>query len=307
MEIEKFDKNELVIVTHSGGFHTDDIFAVATLLLVFEDKYKIRVLRTRDKDQIEKADFVVDVGMVYDKDRNRFDHHQGSAGARENGMPYASFGLVWEKYGGYLSGSENVALSIDSTLVSSIDARDNGIDIVKPINKWNINDFSFVNIVWIFRSTWKEDSYVMDNNFMYLVDLAKNIIKRNIIFIKDNLEGDSLMKEIYTKSTDKRLLILDKEYKFEEFVSINKDILLVIFYRVSDDTWSIESGRDDFLSFKQRLLFPEKWAGKRDGELEKETDIKGSIFCHKGRFLFVTKTKEQAIQIAKKVIPDLNI
>ena len=66
-----FWKKKKTIVVHSGNFHPDDIFAVAVLRIVLEDKYKIKIIRTRDEEIINKADYVVDVGMVYDKEKNR--------------------------------------------------------------------------------------------------------------------------------------------------------------------------------------------------------------------------------------------
>ncbi len=58
------------------------------------------MIRTRDLEVINKADIVIDVGGEYNADTGRFDHHQrGGAGERENGIPYSSFGLIWQKYG----------------------------------------------------------------------------------------------------------------------------------------------------------------------------------------------------------------
>ena len=85
------------IVTHNSTFHADDVFAVATLLIIEPDA---EVIRTRDENIISSADYVVDVGQIYDKDKKRFDHHQlGGAGKRDDGIEYASFGLVWKEYG----------------------------------------------------------------------------------------------------------------------------------------------------------------------------------------------------------------
>jgi uncharacterized UPF0160 family protein len=60
------------LVTHSGSFHQDELFAIATLMLVFDD---ISVKRSREEKDIAEADFVVDVGGVFDPIKNRFDHH----------------------------------------------------------------------------------------------------------------------------------------------------------------------------------------------------------------------------------------
>jgi uncharacterized UPF0160 family protein len=51
-----------------------------------------------------------------------------------------------------------------------------------------------------------------------------------------------------------------------------------------------------------RLPLPEEWAGLHEKELEKASQIKGAIFCHKGRFISIWKTKEAAMQALKYVL-----
>ena len=116
------------IVTHNAKFHTDDVFSVAALLILYPEA---EVVRTREEDLIKLADIVVDVGQVYDAKSNRFDHHQvGGAGQRANGIQYASFGLVWQKFGEEVSGSPEVAEKIDRTMAQLVDAADNGQDVI---------------------------------------------------------------------------------------------------------------------------------------------------------------------------------
>jgi uncharacterized UPF0160 family protein len=47
---------------------------------------------------------------------------------------------------------------------------------------------------------------------------------------------------------------------------------------------------------KVRKLLPKHWAGLLDAELAKITRIEGAIFCHKGRFISIWKTKEDALK-----------
>ena len=83
-----WSKNKKTVAVHDGNFHPDDVFAVATLSILLDGK--IGVIRTRDEGEINKADYVLDVGHIYDPAKNRFDHHQeGGAGFR-NG----SFGVL---------------------------------------------------------------------------------------------------------------------------------------------------------------------------------------------------------------------
>jgi hypothetical protein len=65
----------LVIGTHDGSFHCDEALAIGMLKILpkFADA---NVVRTRKPDILAKCDVVVDVGAVYDPDRNLFDHHQ---------------------------------------------------------------------------------------------------------------------------------------------------------------------------------------------------------------------------------------
>src|SRR3989344_7727778 len=131
------------IVTHDSSFHTDDIFACATLLILYPDA---EIIRSRDQKVIESADIVFDVGGIYDPQNKKFDHHQtGGAGKRENGIPYASFGLVWKEFGEKICGGKEEAEIIDRELVVAIDAIDNGVEVSTPVfedvNVFNIGDF----------------------------------------------------------------------------------------------------------------------------------------------------------------------
>ena len=53
---------------------------------------------------------------------------------------------------------------------------------------------------------------------------------------------------------------------------------------------------------KIRKPLPERWAGLMGEQLKKVTEIQGAIFCHKGRFISVWETKEDAMNALKKVM-----
>src|ERR1700712_5644296 len=105
--------------THSGSFHADEVFALATLRLAHG---AIGIIRTRDAEALALCDLRVDVGRKYDPATGDFDHHQGDAGERANGIRYASFGLVWRELGSQVCGSEAIAEDLDNALVAPIDA-----------------------------------------------------------------------------------------------------------------------------------------------------------------------------------------
>ena len=50
-----------------------------------------------------------------------------------------------------------------------------------------------------------------------------------------------------------------------------------------------------------RLPLPKVWAGLIDEQLKKKTGIPGAVFCHKGRFISIWETKEDAEKALKYV------
>ncbi|PIT88922.1 MAG: metal-dependent hydrolase, partial [Candidatus Levybacteria bacterium CG10_big_fil_rev_8_21_14_0_10_36_7] len=211
-----FGKNKKpLIVTHNSGFHTDDVFAVATLRIIFGE---IEIIRTRDEEIIERADYVVDLGHIYDPDKNRFDHHQTEgAGKRGNGIPYASFGLVWKKFGPDLSESDYVFEKFDQEIVQAIDASDNGFDVSRPIVE-GVENFSIGQIIGLFQPTWKETKEDIDKSFSEAVLWAEEIIKRKIKVLKDEDEATRIILNKYEQAPDKRLIILDEKDSFGRYI-----------------------------------------------------------------------------------------
>lgn len=292
-------KKEITIITHSSKYHADDIFAVATLELLLEKEYEIKIIRTRDLEVISTGDYVVDVGGEYDPDKNRFDHHQkGGAGIRENTMPYSSFGLVWRKFGEKLCGGSLEAQErIDKKLVQYIDAFDNGIQTYTNLIT-DVYPYTLRSLSYIFRPTWKEEDLDLDEFFKQLVSYAKVILQRQIKCTVDEIEGELKVIEAYNNSEDKRIVILDERYPWEDILNKFPEPLFVAYKKRIDETWSLKAIRNNLEDYVCRKDFPESWAGKRDLDLEKVTGVEGAIFCHNRKFLVVAKTKEAILQLA---------
>lgn len=284
------------IVTHDSSFHSDDVFAVATLVLMLGDT-KYEITRTRDEGLIENADYVIDVGEVYDADKNRFDHHQeGRAGERENGVPYASFGLVWKKFGEEICGSKKIADKIDKILVQPIDAIDNGFEIEKNTIS-NVRSYNIGDYVNSFVPTWKEDPD-FDVIFNKVVDTALNLLKREIKINQDVSEANIVLEDIYQNTEDKRIFVLDKKISWGEFVSTKKEVLFVV-YPKGDGSWVVKTTRDNLNTFVSRKSLPKEWGGKRAEDLVAITGVPDAVFCHTGLFIAFAKSREGVIALAK--------
>lgn len=291
---------EIKIVTHNRHFHPDDVFAVAALSMLIKEPFK--VVRTRNPLMIKDADYVVDVGGEYDEEKNRFDHHQkDGAGIRDNGIPYASFGLMWKKYRIEISGSDEVAKIIEKKIVEPIDASDNGIGLIKPIFD-GVYPYLCFDAINSLNPTWKEKDKNRDDLFMEAVEWAKKILLREIEIAKHFILGKEFVEKAYENAKDKRLIILDNEYSWKEVVNKYEEPLFVIEPNFEGENWRVVAVRDDIHSFKNRKNFPENWAGKRDQEFVSEAGVPDAIFCHNNLFISVAHSKEGAIKLAKLAI-----
>lgn len=284
------------LVTHSGHFHADDIFAIATLQILLGEENTV-VLRSREKEIIQSGDYVVDVGGVYDPETKRFDHHQeGGAGERDNTVPYASFGLVWKEFGEKICGNKDVAEKIDQKLIQWIDATDNGVQIIETKIK-DVYPYDIGLYLNTFTPSWNEEADV-DQSFMKAVEIAKNLLKREIEKRKNLIEAGERVEEIYRKTIDKRIITMDRYYPSNNVLAKYPEPLFVVSPK-EDGTWFVRGVREDENLFIWRKKFPEKWGGKMGEDLVKVTQIPGSIFCHRDRFIAVNKTKEGAIKMAQ--------
>lgn len=286
------------LVTHSGSFHTDDIFATVVLSMVLQKEgQKFEVIRTRDPEIIKNADYVYDVGGIYDEATNRFDHHQvGGAGKNEFGIEYSSFGLVWKKFGESICGSKKVADIINKKLVAPVDAHDNGMDLVE--NKYDVSPYNLQYFFYSMVPTWREENTTNDQMFFECVEIAKRVLLREIIQARDIIISEEAIAQIYKNAKDKQILIFDKNYPSAEVLQNFPEPLYAIYPRI-DTTWGIKSIRTDIKSFKNRKDFPASWGGLREDELQKITGVSDAIFCHRALFLAVAQSKEGAIKLAQ--------
>lgn len=282
------------LVTHDQGFHADDVFAVATLELLFGS---LNIKRTRDERVIARADFVVDVGCVYDEQKNRFDHHQeGGSGARENGIPFASFGLVWKAYGATLCKSQEVALIIDRKLVCAVDAIDNGVNLTTS-SFTDASDYSISSVIGSLNPTEFEPKEY-DVLFKKAVSIAKMVIEREIAGARALMSFKEVFAKAVKESSDKRFVLLSEEISrniWQNFTSDFPELLFVIVPR--GNAFSLRAIRKHPSSFENRKDLPLSWAGKRDLELEEVTGVKGATFCHNKRFVATASSKEAILNM----------
>lgn len=288
-------KRKPVIVTHSTRFHADDLFATAMLLEHLDGKAE--VVRTLDPKVIVEGDYVLDIGRIYDPSKNRFDHHQGDAGVRPNGIPYASAGLVWKHYGEKIAGSAKAAEMIDDKLVAQIDAVDNGIGEFLSFGG-DVHPYLLNDIAGAFSNSWKEKDRDETEGFMFLLPLARAIIQREVHKAQAKIEAEAIVRKAYDEAPDKRIIVLPVQ-------SLSIDLLQEMpepLYAVAPHArggWGIFAVRKEKKSFANRKDMPKAWAGLSNEDLARASGVPDAVFCHLGLFLAVAKSKEGALKMAE--------
>lgn len=278
----------MLLVTHNNTFHADDVFSAAVLKLIHPFA---SMKRTRDEKYFNLGDIIFDVGGKNDGIKF-FDHHQfEKAGNREDGYPYASFGLIWKKYGIILCNDQEIVDRIDNNFVKYIDAIDSG---------YNPNNMDLVisisEIIGLFNNNWNE-TINNDKQFNKAVKIAKEIIIRKIKKEKSILISKDIINKAIQKSGNE-IVILDSYCNWqEEIIKTNK--LIIIYPESSGDKWMVRMIPKELNSFENRILLPEDLRGKTQEELFSLTGISDFIFCHTSGFIASTKTKESAIKIAE--------
>jgi len=288
------------IVTHNSTYHADDVFAVATLLLIYPGS---KIIRTRDASLIDSADLVVDVGFKYDPGIDRFDHHQpGGAGVRENGIQYASFGLVWKKYGEKLAQGKEEAELIEHFLVEPLDAHDNGMPIAEYKYE-NLREYTLVDFLYSYlpkSGAFKEE---LDQTFLKVVDIAKELILREIVRAKEDVKSGKEVEAIYKSIEDKRIILMDHEYNWFRVLMKFPEPTYVVYPRNDGVSWGVRcvpASSKVYGLFRKKL--PEPWGGKTGEELQKISGVNEALFVHRGLFMASAKTKEGAMELAKKAL-----
>lgn len=293
------ENNKKKLITHDGSFHADDIFAAAAISLMLEkDGKAFEIIRTREPSVIKTGDYVFDVGGVHEEAQNRFDHHQvGGAGRGINNIEYAAFGLVWKKFGKIIAGGTKAAEIVNKRLVAPIDAWDNGFDLVD--NKYEVTPYYIQHIFGAMHPTWKEADVSLDDVFLKCVDMAKIILSREIVQAQDTLEAEDAVVSAYNSSEDKRIIVLEKSYPFENMLFNFPEPLFAVYPRKTGGTWGVKAIRQDPKTFVNRKNLPKSWAGLHDEELVNVSGVADAVFCHRALFLAAAKSKEGAIKLAQ--------
>jgi uncharacterized UPF0160 family protein len=290
------------VATHPGNFHADDVFAVAVLGMA---EGELDVVRTRDAEQIAAADARVDVGGKDDAGSGDFDHHQkGGAGARPNGVRYASFGLVWRRYGAQLAGGEEEAAAIDERLVQGVDANDTGQEITETRFD-GIRPMSVSGVIAALNPSWDEEltPEEEDARFRDAVAIATRILEREIAGGRAFARARSLVLAAIERAGDPRVIELDRNMPWRELVVTHAPEALYVMYPKSDG-WGAQAVPVEPGAFGNRRDLPAHWAGHSGEELAGITGVPDAIFAHPARFYVSAGSRDGIVALLEQALAD---
>ncbi len=289
----------LRVGTHSGSFHADEVFALATLRIA---RGPLEIVRSRDPEKLASCAMRIDVGRRYDPDTGDFDHHQGGVGERLNGVRYASFGLIWQHVGVELAGSPEIAHRVDAAIVTPIDAGDNGQEVYDPKID-GVAPFMVSGMIAAMNPPWDaEDGAAAERQaFDEAVDIAEGIVRRELASAQARARAADLVRAALATSPDPRILELDQGMPWKSVVIDEApDVLFAISPRTRD--WSLHAVPAAAHGFANRLSLPAEWAGLEGDELRAVTGVEDAVFCHGARFLAVAASRDGVLALARKAL-----
>ena len=284
--LEQIKKPNAKAFTHSGKFHADDVFSSALLLYL-----NPQITITRGNRVPEEYD-----GIVFDIGRGRYDHHQRDSRVRENGVPYAAFGLLWEELGSGILG-ETLAQRFDEEFVQPLDNNDNTGE--KNELATLIGNF---NPVWDETEaadgvTEEERDRGLSVGFLRAVQVSGMVLENKFARYRADARADEKIDQVLamqeTQGGDARILVLP------EFVPCQKrlketDTAFVIFPSNRGGYCIQPQKKPDSMNYK--CSFPKQWLGLENEELQAATGLASAGFCHKGGFLMTVGDEADAIR-----------
>lgn len=282
--------------THNGKFHADELMATAILKEIFN----IELVRTRDKKILDELD------IVYDVNGGELDHHDTNKKYRDDKMPFAACGLVWNKYGKDVlyfidptlkeEEIQSVFEYIDRSLLEGIDALDNGV----KIDSGEIPLMNISGVLSGFNPPWNcEDKD--DEAFAAALEVASAILRNKIDYKLSVLKAKNKVVSAYKNREFKEILVFDAYCPYSDTlkeIDKNHEIYFVVFK--GKDNYILQTVRG--VDGNDRKKLPEAWLGKRGKDLADITGVPDAVFCHTGRFIASADSLEGIMKLANLAV-----
>ena len=271
-DISKINK----VVVHAGTFHADDVFVVAyvNLLKKYLHQAPVQIIRASKfpgpTQTLDNGYLVADIGG------GEFDHHMSETKKprREDGTPYAAFGLVVKAFHKDFLTEEEYAV-FDKKFIKPLDYYDN-------TGKGNNQ---LAQCIASFNKNWDDDNNDIHTRFAKAVDMAMIILDQYIESMKALVRAREIAQNVVV---DGETVYLDQYIPIHAFLIDRDDVKFIgsPSPRGGYQVMAIKDRNDE-----NKKLFPEPIRGLN---LKYEYNSAGINFCHSSGFLAIFKDKEAA-------------
>jgi len=280
----------MLVATHSGPFHCDDVFAGA-LLRTFVDP-DLDFVRTRDLTRIATADIAIDVGGEYDPERKRFDHHQR---AYQGTLSSAGMVLAWLEAEEHVS--EALASKLRSDWVDYIDA----VDIGKRKPDQDVPCLpSVVGALCEQAHTPAE----FDARYLEAVQLCSAILNGLRISQQRTDQARTAVAAAMARAVadGTRVMCFDQHYKWKRvyFEQAGAEHPTDYVLLPDGERWQLLAIPPSHESFDKKRPLPAAWAGLVDDALSEVVGVPDAKFCHKNLFIAVFGSRASALAAIDK-------
>ena len=284
-------------ITRSGVFHADEVFATAFIRKLNPDFIVTRTFKVPAE--------VPEGTLIYDIGGGQYDHHQkGGNGARENGIPYASFGLLWREFGKLVVLNDEVWKMVDRDLVSVVDGFDNGY--VKVESNLPAGVLPVNTLISRFNPTWDSDAS-SDERFEEAVKFAATILDNTIKNCTAKWGAKEIVDKAIAASIEVRsgkVVYLPDAIPWQEHLLGNEqaDGILYVVYQTRRNDYACQVVPDKLGLFGMRKPLPESWRGAPKEKLREITGVEDAEFCHTTGFMCTALSLHGASALAELAV-----
>jgi uncharacterized UPF0160 family protein len=298
------------LVTHSGGFHADELLSSVVLTQLFP---QARLLRSRDKQWITPAadKIIYDVGGDFNADAQIFDHHQRPSPLRDDDQPYSSFGLIWAHYGrAYLAAMDVPAADIDAIhitfdtkFVLPIDLLDNGA--IDPSVAGPLSILTLPALLGSLKPVFDDASPTADDDaFFTALPIARSFVEALVRNLAAKARAQSIVMAAIERAGTSPVLELPMGMPYRSALDKAEADHILFVVNPRGDDWALGGIKISNDTFEQRADLPASWAGLTDDALEAASGVKGAKFCHNARFIAVANSRAAILEMANLAVAE---
>jgi uncharacterized UPF0160 family protein len=296
------------LITHSGGFHADELLSSVIVTHLFP---QAQLRRTRDREWLKPATdkIIYDVGGDYSSEAQIFDHHQRPGPLREDDQPFSSFGLVWKHFGrDYLAALdvpeddvEAIHAKFDAKFVLPIDLLDNGA--MEPSVAGPLSILTLPSLLGSLKPVFDDTSPTADDDaFFKALPIAASFVEAALRNLAAKARAEGVVLTAIANAGTSPILELPMGMPYRSALDLAEadHIMFMINPRGAD--WTLNGIKLSNDTFDQRADLPAAWAGLTDVALENASGVIGAKFCHNGRFIAVADSRDAVLKMAELAV-----